>query len=318
MRRGRRTWSGVLLVAAATTLTVGVVRAVDVGPGTGALTAATKSEHGEHAAGGGGGAARAPDRRPEHERHAGGSRTSRAALDDGRYALRLDQRVVRVGADRFTFAVNDARSGRPLERFEVEQEKLVHLIVVREDLEGFQHVHPTLGEDGRWTVTEAVLDRAGPWRMIADFVPEGGRQTVLSSTVHASGGRYRARPPRQSERVGDHRWRTTAGRYAVELEARDYGAGRPGRLLFTVRRDGRPAQGLEPYLGALGHAVVLRWGDLAYTHVHPTELSERPAGIDFELTYPAGAPLGAFLQFRHDGRVHTAAFRLPEPRPATG
>jgi hypothetical protein len=34
---------------------------------------------------------------------------------------------------------------------------------------------------------------------------------------------------------------------------------------------GRPVGGLQPYLGAKGHLVALREGDLAFLHVHPGE-----------------------------------------------
>ncbi len=36
-----------------------------------------------------------------------------------------------------------------------------------------------------------------------------------------------------------------------------------------MTRDGSPVTNLQPYLGAYGHLVALRDGDLAYLHVHP-------------------------------------------------
>ncbi len=42
--------------------------------------------------------------------------------------------------------------GRPVREFETEHEKRMHVIVVRRDGQGFQHVHPALGEDGVWRV----------------------------------------------------------------------------------------------------------------------------------------------------------------------
>ncbi|NKX51639.1 hypothetical protein HER39_13910, partial [Arthrobacter deserti] len=40
-------------------------------------------------------------------------------------------------------------------------------------------------------------------------------------------------------------------------------------LTVIVTRGGQPVKTLEPYLGAYGHLVALRAGDLAYLHVHP-------------------------------------------------
>jgi len=64
---------------------------------------------------------------------------------------------------------------------------------------------------------------------------------------------------------------------------------------------------LQPYLGALGHLVALREGDLSYRHAHPA-----PAGstgeISFENVALEPGTYRLFLQFRHGGRVHTATF----------
>ena len=40
-------------------------------------------------------------------------------------------------------------------------------------------------------------------------------------------------------------------------------------LRFTITRDGQSPSRTEPYLGAGGHLVALRDGDLAFLHVHP-------------------------------------------------
>jgi hypothetical protein len=73
-------------------------------------------------------------------------------------------------------------------------------------------------------------------------------------------------------------------------------------LRFTVTRDGRPVA-IGDYLGAKGHLVALREGDLAFLHVHPDERSLR-----FEATFPTAGRYRLFLQFQVDGRVHTAEF----------
>ena len=74
-------------------------------------------------------------------------------------------------------------------------------------------------------------------------------------------------------------------------------------LRFTVTRDGSPVA-LQDYLGAKGHLVALREGDLAFLHVHPDENRLR-----FEAHFPTPGRYRLFLQFKTiDGRVHTAAF----------
>src|SRR6202007_2917945 len=54
----------------------------------------------------------------------------------------------------------------------------------------------------------------------------------------------------------------------VSLTAGATRAGTESALCFTVTRGGRPVA-VQDYLGAKGHLVALRQGDLAFLHVHP-------------------------------------------------
>ena len=95
------------------------------------------------------------------------------------------------------------------------------------------------------------------------------------------------------------------GGYGVRLDA---GSARPGQeaeLRFTITRDGAPVK-TEPYLGAGGHLVALREGDMAFLHVHPTE--QRRNTVGFGATFPTEGAYRLFLQFKHQGRVQTVAF----------
>jgi hypothetical protein len=63
-----------------------------------------------------------------------------------------------------------------------------------------------------------------------------------------------------------------------------------GQVHFAVTRGARPVQ-VEPYLGAFGHLVALRWGDLGFLHTHPVE---EPA-IVFDVSYPSAGWYRLFL-----------------------
>jgi hypothetical protein len=65
---------------------------------------------------------------------------------------------------------------------------------------------------------------------------------------------------------------------------------------------------IEPYLGARGHLVALREGDLAYLHVHPESKATQGSDIRFGVEYPSRGRYRLFVQFKLDGKVHTAAF----------
>jgi hypothetical protein len=204
-------------------------------------------------------------------------------------------------AQTLRFRVLDS-GGRAVRDFDVEHTKRMHLIVARRDLTGFQHLHPRMSADGTWT-TAVRLPAAGSYRMFADF-SHGGVATTLASDLRVDGpADLQALPAPATSARSD-------GGYDVRLDAGTARAGRTAELRFTVTKDGQPVH-VEPYLGADGHLVALRDGDLAFLHVHPVEHGADPGhddSIGFEATFPTTGRYGLFLQFLHAGRVQTVAF----------
>ena len=172
-----------------------------------------------------------------------------------------------------------------------------HLIVVRRDLTGFQHLHPTLDEDGTWRAEGFTLPDSGVYRAFIDVVVEG-RPTTLGFDLFAPGSMDPAPRPDASRR-------STAGGYDVELLPDDLVAGGSAGLTFEIRRDDALVSRLEPYLGALGHLVALREGDLAYLHVHPEATSPDSGRIEFGVQFPTPGRYRLFLQSRPDGTLVT-------------
>jgi hypothetical protein len=193
--------------------------------------------------------------------------------------------------------------GAPITTYAVMHDKPLHLIVVRRDLGGYQHLHPAMAADGTWTV-DLTLAAPGSYRAIADFTAVvGGRQVAATLGADLTvGGNYAPVPlPGPVQRV------TTDG-LAVGYD------GTPRTestqpLLMTVTGPGGGAAGLEPYLGAYGHLVLLRQGDVGYVHVHP-----EPWLIDGKVKFWVAAPSAGtyrmFFDFQVGGRVHTAEWTV--------
>jgi hypothetical protein len=185
--------------------------------------------------------------------------------------------------------------GRAIHDFDLEHTKRMHLIVVRRDLTGFQHLHPTLLPDGTWT-TPLTLPQAGTYRVFADF-SVSSRPTTLADDLQVDGAvrsRELPAPAKSAEADG----------FRVGLTDGTVRAGEESELSFDVTRNGQPVS-LQDYLGAKGHLVALREGDLAFLHVHPDANSLR-----FAASFPNAGRYRLFLQFQVAGRVHTAAFTL--------
>ena len=189
--------------------------------------------------------------------------------------------------------------GRAVRDFEVEHEKRMHLIVARDDLTGFQHLHPRMSADGSWS-TPVTFAEPGSYRVFADFKHSGRNQT-LARTVTVDG------PFERLPLASPATTATTRDGYEVQLETDASSAGRAAELAFEVSRAGKPVE-VQDYLGAKGHLVALREGDLAYLHTHPAERTGKGNAVPFETEFPTAGSYRLFLQFKHDGEVHTAAF----------
>ncbi|GAA5105798.1 hypothetical protein GCM10023339_02040 [Alloalcanivorax gelatiniphagus] len=239
-----------------------------------------------------------------HSSHSGAvaEATGLTARADG-FTLALADREVAAGRTRIDFRVLTS-SGRPLVDYTREHEKDLHLIVVRRDLTGFQHVHPVLDRaSGTWSVDVRLTP--GVWRVVADFTPGGWEGITLADDL-AVAGAFTPEPLPAEDRTATVE--TDSGTYTVSLEG-DTAPGAATVLTTRVELDGEPVVDLQPYLGAFGHLVAIRAGDLGYLHVHPEEGEPGP-GIEFATAFPEPATYRLFLDFKHRGTVRTAAFTV--------
>jgi hypothetical protein len=205
-----------------------------------------------------------------------------AVAQDGYRLVAQRTEVPAARSSDFAFRIVDD-AGSTVRDFDPEHERRLHLIVVRRDFGAFLHLHPEQRPDGSW-VTRLRLPTGGVYRAFADFTPAGGERRTLGLDLFASGPAAAAAAPEPL--------------YETELVRNGE------RLEFRVTRGGRPVQ-VEPYLGAGGHLVVLREGDLAYVHAHAAE--DRLA---FDVPFPTPGAYRLFLQFKAAGSVQTASFEV--------
>lgn len=217
------------------------------------------------------------------------------------YTLRPAATTLPAGNRAFSFTVLGP-DGDPVRAYTPTHDKDLHLIVVRRDLTSFQHLHPALGADGTWRVPLALPD-PGAYRAFADFAPKARGEDALTLGVDLFvAGSY------QPEAVPAQSRTAQVDGYTVTLDG-ELKPGTSSPVTLTLSKSGKPVTDLEPYLGAYGHLVTLRAGDLAYLHVHPdAEPGDSGPTIKFFAEVPSAGTYRLFLDFRHDGVVRTAAF----------
>jgi hypothetical protein len=229
------------------------------------------------------------------------------SIEQDGYLLRDVTAPTAVGSEGVLSFALTGPDGEPVTTYETSHEKQLHLVVVRTDGTGFRHVHPTTAGDGTWSMPWRWA-RAGSYRMYADFVPTAtGDEVTLTDTIDVAGP-VAATPARVESNTA------TVDDFTVTVEG-DAAAGEESTLAFTVTRDGTPVTTLQPYLGAYGHLVALREGDLAYLHVHPTgepgdgRTAPGPT-IEFVIETPTPGRYLLYLDFQVGGSVHTAMFTV--------
>ena len=230
------------------------------------------------------------------------------AISDSGWTLRPADASLPAGRDvpyRFTI---EAPDGAPETSYLKTHTKDLHLVVVRRDLSTFQHVHPSRAADGTWSVP-LDLD-AGVYRVLADVRPgDADHQLVLGADLLVPGELEPVDLPAPRATA------VTTDGYTVALHGSPV-AGRESDLVLSVSKGGRPVTTLQPYLGAYGHLVSLRAGDLAYLHTHVEGIvgaaDDDTGGPDlaFTMTFPTASTYRLFLDFRAAGVVRTAAFTV--------
>ena len=271
----------------------------------------------------------------------------KARSDATKLAFSSAPRTLPVGkAATWTIKITDSKSGEAVKDFAVVHDKLMHLIVVSKDLSWFNHIHPTHKGNGVFTVS-AKLPHGGAYKLYADYTPQGGGNEVAQHELSLDGI-----SPIGAKLVPDKMqgaWMKKKVTAHVEGEPNAKGgatyevalmpmptpllAGQDTMLHFQVRdAKSQPIKDLQPYLGAMGHCVILSQDTTKYLHSHPMEGGMNAAGgmdhdmskmgemksatppksggpdVMFHTNFPTAGLYKTWGQFMHKGKIITAAF----------
>jgi hypothetical protein len=234
-----------------------------------------------------------------------GDRPRGLAVAEAGYRFVGDTTDLTSGASStFGFSIVDD-SGAAVTGFDQLHERRLHLIVVSRNLVDFHHLHPEMDVSGRWTIDMPALD-PGSYRVFADFQPEGGRNLTLGTDISVSGEVAAIAVPDPATTID-------VDGYTVTMKGEPH-VGQTD-LSFTVELDGQVVT-TDGYLGAAGHLVAIRAGDLAYLHVHPHDGTG--SVVTFTNEFPTAGTYRLFLDFSHDDAVRTATFTVTVPDAGDG
>lgn len=156
-----------------------------------------------------------------------------------------------------TIQLKDKNNHAP--ELEVSHEKYMHLIVVSSDLREYHHVHPEQVGEG---IYQQKLDLTNnSYKVIVDINPKGLHYSVKPIDLQVGEAQHEHG---DHQLVVDTDFTKTMNGHTVELTTQSFEANKEVMLNFEVK-DVRP----DPYLGALGHVVIIDETGENYIHVHP-------------------------------------------------
>ena len=216
--------------------------------------------------------------------------------------LTLAPRTARAG-DRvaLNFRVENPKSRAPVTSFQMTHEKLFHMFIVSRDLEFFVHDHPAIQRNGSFRY-EGRFPQSGMYRLLTDFYPTGGTPQLSVQTMFLGGGSFE--PVRLAPDLASKR--SVNLEVELAMDPPQPVAGFKTLMFFRVK----PADGLEPYLGAWGHMLAASDDLIDLIHQHPF-LSDGGFQIQFNMIFPRARTYRIWVQFQRMGIVNTAVFTVP-------
>lgn len=206
-----------------------------------------------------------------------------------------------------SFAITDPK-GKPVRKLEVVHEKILHLLITSADLSWFAHEHPERNAKGDLEL-RMTFPAPGRYTLFHDFTPPRVGMQVVPVELTVEGT-----PPAAVPLVVDDRQAKTIDGFTARLASdAPLVAGSNLALIVSLARDGAPVTDLEPFLGAMGHLIIVSADRERFVHSHPLEhrgRRDRGPDVRFQCRFPAGGTYKAWAQFQHAGKVLTVPFTI--------
>ncbi|GBE93743.1 hypothetical protein [Nostoc cycadae] len=199
------------------------------------------------------------------------------------------------------------KDGKAIANFDTFQEKLMHLIVVSDDLQFFNHIHPIYKNNGRFEV-QANFPQPGSYTLFSDYKPTGNTEQISVLKTQLP-GKSPSTPPidlKLNKTFGDIKANLTFSQPTLKV-------GEEVTLSFDLKQtsNNQPVQNLQPYLGELGHLVILKQSSplTRADYIHAHALKNTPSGkVNFMTNFPTPGTYKMWGQFNRNGRILVVDF----------
>jgi hypothetical protein len=224
--------------------------------------------------------------------------------DQNKYSLKFESDLNSVEAGKnfnLAFILVSVGDIKKIITLETIHERKVHLIIVSEDLEYFNHIHPTKEDNGHYSV-DFNIPFGGSYKLFAEYKPEGNNKITDVFDFMAAGVNkpYKIYESQKTSFSGNE--------YSVKLlNAENLMVGKENMIIAEFYKDGKKLNinKLENYLGEKAHAVAVSIKEKNFMHVHPMVMAGE---LNLHLDFDKPDFYRLWLQFKINGVVYTADF----------
>jgi Cu+-exporting ATPase len=161
-----------------------------------------------------------------------------------------------------TYRLTDSHANR-LTDLTLSHQEWIHLVMMRDDLAGFQHLHPQPAAAPGELDVEVTFPAPGRYTLTSEFRRRGSLRDIVFRQAVDVGGM-----PASVNLAEDRAAKNIDGvRIALVGTPR---VGEPSELefVFSDPENGQPITNLKPYLSAAGHVIVASEGLYTIDHTH--------------------------------------------------
>jgi hypothetical protein len=190
------------------------------------------------------------------------------------------------------FFINQKPKDSPVDDLQVEHEKFIHVIGVRDDLNEFFHIHPLKVGPGLWLVTH-TFTHGGNYKIWSDVKYRGIAYSFAQPTLTVSGSLG------DVEKNHDLKSVDVRSGYRITLKhSEPLIVGKTNQLQFSIQDSAGNDVLTANFLGSFMHLVIVK-GDLSvYLHAHSEIHGPATPTIRFYQVFPEAGTYKLFAQFR--------------------
>jgi len=156
-----------------------------------------------------------------------------------------------------------------LDQLDIVHEQPLHLLMVSSDLSWYAHEHPAPQPDGTFKLPGFVFPAPGEYTLYHDYTPKGKAQQVPQFKLKLAGDAPAPKPLVENYDVVAN---LEGYEFRVRCNGVKFNAGEDSIIRIGIDRDGMPVTDIEPYLGAMGHLVIISQDLKQFVHSHPLEM----------------------------------------------